>query len=182
MTPTELFTVRAILLAKEEGEYEWLQRFAQTVKLRDILVSLQEKGIILKSWKLPKEGTRLIIEDIPFNQNFQKQFFRASFEMGEELFYTYPLSAVVQGTVYNLRSVSKHFGTLEDSFRYYAKSIKNNSETHQLIIDDLKWAIETQYSGFTTLDRFIIDRGWEHIHALRSGDGINVNLDAVKMI
>jgi hypothetical protein len=182
LTPTELFTIKVILLAKEEREYEWLQRFVQIIKLRDILVNLQGKGIILKSWKLPKEGTQLIVEDIPFNQNFQKQFFRASFEMGEELFYTYPQSAVVQGTVYNLRSVSKHFDSLEQAFLKYAKSIKNNPEIHQQIIDDIKWGIENQYNGFTTLDRFIIDRGYEHLHSMRLGESSNVNLEAIKMI
>lgn len=182
LTPTELFTIKLILLAKEESEYEWLQRFVRIIKLRDILVNLQEKGIILKSWKLPKEGTQLIVEDIPFNQNFKKQFFRASFEMGEELFYNYPQSAVVQGTVYNLRSVSKHFDSLEQAFLKYAKSIKNNPEMHQQIIDDVKWGIENQYNGFTTLDRFIIDRGYEHLHSMRLGESSNVNLEAIKMI
>lgn len=182
LTPTELFTIKVILLAKEEGEYEWLQRFAQIIKLRDILVSLQEKGIILKSWKLPKEGSQLVVENIQINQNFQKQFFRASFEMGEELFYTYPQSTIVQGTVFNLRTVSKHFDSLEQAFLKYAKSIKNNPEVHQQIIDDIKWGIENQYNGFTTLDRFIIDRGYEYLHAMRMGEGINVNTEAIKMI
>ena len=182
LTPTELFTIKVVLLAKEEGEYEWLKRFSQIVKLREILIRLQEKGIILKSWKLPKEGQQLIVEDIPINQSFQKQFFRASFEMGEELFYTYPQSAVVQGTVYNLRSVSKRFDSLEQAFQKYAKNIKNNPELHQQIIDDIKWGIEEQYNGFTTLDRFIIDRGYESLHSLRMGDGTNINLEATQLI
>ena len=181
LTPTELFAIRVILWAKEEGEYEWLQRFAQTLKLRDVLVNLQEKGIILKSWKLPKEGTRLIVEDIPFNQNFQKQFFRASFEMGEELFYTYPQSCTVQGQVFNLRTVSKHFDSLEQAFQKYAKSIKNNPEIHQEIIDNIKWGIENGYN-FTTLDRFIIDRGGEALKAFREGNSININLEATQLI
>ena len=79
LEPTELFTVKMILLAKEDGEYEWLQRYSQTIKLRPILESLRDKGIILKSWKIPVEGSKLDIEDIPFNQNFQKQYFRAPF-------------------------------------------------------------------------------------------------------
>ena len=182
LTPTELFTIKVVLLAKEEGEYEWLKRFSQIVKLREILIRLQEKEIILKSWKLPKEGQQLIVEDIPINQSFQKQFFRASFEMGEELFYTYPQSAVVQGTVYNLRSVSKRFDSLEQAFQKYAKNIKNNPELHQQIIDDIKWGIEEQYNGFTTLDRFIIDRGYESLHSLRMGDGTNINLEATQLI
>ena len=121
LTPTELFTVKMILLAKEDGEYEWIQRFAQIVKLRDILESLQNKGIVLKSWKLPKEGNQLIIEEVPFNQNFQKQYFRASFEMGEELFNTYPQFLTINGICYNARRVSKKYDSLEDAFIKYAK-------------------------------------------------------------
>ena len=72
LTPTELFLTKVILLAQIEKEYEWLQRFAKIQKLRPILESLQQKEIILKSWKFPKEGTKVQIEDIPFNKNFLK--------------------------------------------------------------------------------------------------------------
>lgn len=181
LNPTELFTIKVLLLAKEEGEYEWLQRFAQIVKLREFLESLQEKGIILKSWKLPKEGSQLIVEDIPFNQNFQKQFFRASFEMGEELFDVYPQSTVVNGTLYNLKRISKHFDSLEQAFAKYSKYIRHNPETHSKIINLVKWGIENNYN-FTTLDAFIIDNGWFAIEAVRNGNAINVNNDAIKMI
>jgi hypothetical protein len=181
LTPTELFTVKVILLAKEEGEYEWLQRFVQIIKLRDILVSLQEKGIILKNWTLPKEGTVLQVETIPFNQNFQKQFFRASFEMGQELFEVYPQSTYVSGSLYNLKRVSKHFDSLEQAFLKYSKYIRNNPETHQHIIELIKWGIDNGYN-FSTLDSFIIDNSWLAIEAMKNGEGINVNTEAVKMI
>lgn len=169
------------MLAKEEGEYEWLQRFAQTVKLRDILESLQNKGIILKSWKLPKEGNQLIIEDIPFNQNFQKQFFRASFEMGQELFNIYPQTTYVNGQLFSLRTVSKKFDSLEQAFLKYAKYINNNPETHAHIIELIQWGIDNGYN-FTTLDRFIIDQNWNILEAVKEGNTINVNTEAIKMI
>ncbi len=181
INPNELFAIRVILLA-QDGEYDYLQKFAKIFPLRTILESLQENGIILKSWKMPKEGSKLDVEDIPFNQNFLKKFYRSAFEMGEELFYTYPQSAIVQGTVYNLRSVSKRFDSLEQAFQRYAKGIKNNPELHQQIIDDIKWGIEAQYNGFTTLDRFIIDRGYEALHAMRVGEGSNINLEATQLI
>lgn len=181
LTPTELFTVKVILLAKEDGEYEWIQRFAQVVKLRSVLENLQNKGIILKSWKLPKEGTQLVIENIPFNQNFQKQFFRASFEMGEELFNTYPQSTIVNGAVFNLRRISRKFDSLEDAFSKYAKYIHNSPEEHQEVLDLIRWGIDNGYN-FTTLDSFIVDNSWKAIKALRDGDGINVNTEAIKMI
>lgn len=181
LTPTELFTIKLILLAKEDGEYEWLQRYVQIIKLRDILISLQEKGIILKSWKLPKEGQQLIVEDITFNQNFQKQYFRASFEMGEELFNVYPQFLVINGISYNARRVSKKFDSLEDAFRNYAKSIKNDPIIHKNIIELIKWGIENNYN-FTTLDDFICDRSWIALQAFKNGDGVNINTEAIKMI
>lgn len=182
LTPTELFTVKVILLAKEDGEYEYLQRFSQIVKLRDILSSLQNKSIILKSWKLPKEGERLEIESIPFNQNFQKQFFRTSFEMGEELFETYPQFLTINGISYNARRVSKKFDSLEDAFDKYSKSIKNDPNIHQKILDNIKWAIEDGNYPFTTLDDFIADRAYLALEAFRSNNGTNINNDAIKMI
>ena len=41
--------------------------------------------------------------------------------------------------------------------------------------------IDNGYS-FTTLDSFIIDNGWLAIKAMKEGNGINVNTDAIKMI
>ena len=136
LTPTELFTVKVILLATDNGDYTWVQKFAKLLKLRDVLISLQEKGIILKSFKIGSEGSSLSIEDIPFNQNFKKQFFRASFEMGEELFNTYPQFIVVGGVSYNARRVSKKYNDLEDAFAKYGKAIKNSPDLHQQITDD----------------------------------------------
>ena len=181
LTPTELFTIKLILLAKEDGEYKWLQKYVQIIKLRDILVSLQEKGIILKSWKLPKEGQQLIVEDITFNQNFQKQYFRASFEMGEELFNIYPQSTIVNGQIYNLKRVSRKFDSLEDAFAKYAKYIHNNPEIHQEVIELVKWGIDNGYN-FTTLDSFIVDNSWMAIKAMKEGNGINVNTEAIQLI
>ena len=182
LDPNELFCIKVILLA-QEGEYEYLQNYAQILngKLRLILTTLQSKGIIIKAYKIPKEGTQFIPEDVQFNQNFLKKYYRSAFEMGEELFYTYPQSAVVQGQVFNLRTVSKKFDSLEDAFSKYAKQIKNNPELHQQIINDIKWGIENGYN-FTTLDRFIVDRAYESLHSMRLGENININLEAVQLI
>ena len=182
INPTELYVIKVILLA-QDGDYEYLQQLNDILngQLRLLLESIQSKGLILKSYKIPKEGTLFIPEDIQFNQNFLKKFYRSAFEMGEELFYTYPQSCTVQGQVFNLRTVSKHFDSLEQAFQKYAKSIKNNPEIHQEIIDNIKWGIENGYN-FTTLDRFIIDRGGEALKAFREGDSININLEATQLI
>ena len=181
LEPTELFTIKVILLAQIENEYEWLQRFAKIVKLRPILESLQQKEIILKSWKLPKEGEKLVVEDIPFNKNFQKFYFKASFELGKELFEAYPQTCIVNGQVFNLKRVSKKFGSLEEAFAKYGKYINYNNDTHNKILELINWGIENRYN-FTTLDSFIVDQDWRNIEAIKENNGININNDAIKMI
>ena len=178
----ELMCIKVILLA-QDGEYNYLQQFNEILDggLRLLLETIQSKGIILKSYKIPKTGSPFSPEDVQFNQNFLKKYYRSAYEMGEELFYTYPQSCTVQGQVFNLRTVSKHFDSLEQAFQKYAKSIKNNPEIHQEIINNIKWGIENGYS-FTTLDRFIIDRGGEALKAFREGDSININLEATQLI
>ena len=182
LTPNELVTIKVILLA-QDGEYEYLQRFNEIFngQLRLLLVELQSKGIIIKSYKIPKQGQPFQPEDVQFNQNFLKKYYRSAFEMGEELFYTYPQSAVVQGQVFNLRTVSKKFDSLEQAFQKYAKSINNKPEIHNQIIENIKWGIENSYN-FTTLDRFIVDRGYEALDAMRNGEGTNINLEATQLI
>ena len=181
LEPTELFAVKVILLAQQESEYEWLQRFAVIVGLRNILVRLQEKEIILKSYKIPKEGEVLEIEDIPFNKNFLKNFYRSSFEMGNELFDAYPQTCTVGGQYFNLRSVSRKFDSLEDAFSKYGKYINNNPCKHEEVLDLVKWGIDNGFS-FTTLDKFIIDKAWESIKNMKDNNAININNDAIKMI
>ena len=180
LCPNELYAIKVILLA-QDGDYKYLQEFAQISQLRLLLVSLQSKGVILKSYKLPKEGTSFIPEDVQFNQNFLKKYYRSAYEMGEELFYTYPQSCVVNGQVFNLRSVSHKFDSLEDAFSKYAKQIKNNPEIHEEILENIRWGIENGYN-FTTLDRFIVDRAYEALKAFKEGNSININMEATKML
>ena len=182
--PNELYTIKVILLA-QDGEYEYLQQYASGFEnknyFRSALEALQEKGIILKSYKMPKPGTSFIPEDVQFNQNFLKKYYRSAYEMGEELFYTYPQSCVVNNQVFNLRSVSHKFNSLEDAFAKYAKQIKNNPEIHQEILEDIKWGIENGYN-FTTLDRFIVDRAYEALKAFKEGNSININLESTQLL
>ena len=180
LNPNELFTIKVILLA-QDGEYEYLQQYAEILQLRLMLVNLQSKGIILKSYKLPKEGTAFQPDEVQFNQNFLKKYYRSAYEMGEELFYTYPQSCVVNGQVFNLRSVSHKFDSLEDAFSKYAKQIKNNPELHNEILENIKWGIENGYN-FTTLDRFIVDRAYESLKAFKEGNSININMESTQLL
>ena len=184
LTPTELFVVKLLLIAQIEGEEDYIYRYVQIPNkssFREILESLQSKGVILKSYKIPKSGEKLIIEDIDFNKNFVKNIHRASFELGKELYENYPQTTYVKGQVFNLRRVSKKFNSLEDAFFKYGKYIRFDNELHNEVIELVKWGIQNGYN-FTTMDSFIIDQDWRNIKNVRDGGNINVNYDAVKLL
>lgn len=185
LTPTELMTIRTILLAQDNQE-DYLFKFNNIltktdVKFRDILISLQNKQIITKAYKIPNEGESFEFEDVTFNKSIVKAFYRASFELGKELFNVYPQTTIVNGVIYALRRISKKFNSLEDAFRVYGKTIRWDEELHNEIIELVKWGIDNDYS-FTTLDDFIVDNAWESIRAIRDGHAININFNAIKQL
>ena len=166
----------------EDDDYaDYLDKNYDIQKLRPIIESLQEKGIILKSYKIPNEGEKLIVEDIPFNQNFQKQYFRASFDMGQELFEIYPQSCIVNNQYFNLRRISKKFDSLEQAFNRYGKYINNNPDKHKEVLELIRWGIDNNYS-FTTLDSFIVNMDWNNIKNMKESGIININNDSIKLI
>lgn len=67
--------------------------------LREVLEQLQKKEIILKSYKIPKSGEKFDPYAIPINKNFIKALYKSSFEMGKELFDSYPQFGNINGSV-----------------------------------------------------------------------------------
>lgn len=185
ISPNELMLVRTLLIMQEEGNEDLFKNYIESlyecgVKLREILLCLQEKGIILKSFKVCKEGEAFDPYSIPFNKAFTKALYKCSFELGKELFEEYPQFGSVQGNVVGLRSISKKFDSLEDAYFKYGKSIRWNPERHSHIIELVKWAKEHNIINYT-LASFIIDQRWLELQALRDGEG-NINYESVKML
>lgn len=183
LDPTELFTLKLILIAQEEDDESLLIRYIPLVpSFRNLLISLQQKSIILKSYKIPNSGERFIVSDVDINKNFIKNIHRASFDLGKELYEHYPQFATINGNVVPIRAVSKKFNTLEDAFRFYGKTIKWNQELHSKIIELLDWATNNTSFINCSLASFIIDQKWRDIEALKNGDNVNINFDSVRMI
>lgn len=187
ITPTEMFVARLILLAQEsDEEQQYLAKFLSIPEnvrgdFRDILLSLQNKGIILKSCNIPKKGETLDIYELEFNKNFLKNFYRASGDMGEELFEHYPQFANINGNMVGIRNVSKKFVDLEDAWRKYGKIIKWNPDIHNEIINLLDWAVENGIDINKSLANFICDHSWLDLKTLRDG-GAGFNTNTVKML
>lgn len=180
----ELLFITVILLIQEGDNNPYINLYFSLPvgcrgNIRDLLTSLQNKQVITKEYKIPPSGTKFIPEDIIFNKNFIKTFYKGSFWIGKELFEIYPISTVVNGVEYKLRRVSKKFDSLEDAYRAYGKAISWKPEIHQKIIQLVEWGKQNNYQ-FTTLDSFIVDNDWLNIAAVRDNGLLTDN--AVKML
>ena len=180
----QLLLLEIILIAQEGDDAEIVQLYFQSEakgSLLNNLIKLQEVGVILKSYKMPSKGERLDLNTIPINKNLVKDFYKCSFELGKELFEVYPQFATINGSPVGIRSVSKKFDSLEDFYRFYGKTIRWKSDFHNHIIELVKWANENNILN-TTLANFVIDHKWEELEALKNGELVNVNFDAVKIV
>lgn len=185
LNPNELYLVKCIFYYYEDYD-EYLHRYMELPentrgKLRDLLISLMDKGIILKSYKLPKPGESVNLNTIPFSVNFKKDYYRASYELGNELFEAYPQFGWINGNQISIRTVASKFNSLEDAFRYYGKTINYKDNVHKEIIELVKWAKKQECLNMS-LSSFIINRTWLDLKELKDGKVGNYNLEAVKLI
>lgn len=183
LTPNELMLIRALLILQDENDEKLFQSYTKIlqkcgVSLRELFLSLQEKEIILKSYKISQGNYDPYA--IPFNKNFIKNLYKCSFELGKELFEEYPQFATIQGSLVGLRSVSKKFDSLEDAYFKYGKNIGWSVGKHKHIIDLIKWSKEHNLINYS-LSSFIIDKRWLELEALRDGEG-NINYDTVTLL
>jgi len=186
ITPNELMLIKTLLILQDEHNEELFKTYIETlyscnIKLRDVLLSLQNKDIILKSYKVPNEGERFDPYSIPFNKNFIKTLYKSSFELGKELFMEYPQMTIINGCITTLRGVSKHFNSLEDCYFRYGKNIGWNLERHNQIMDLVRWAKDKDLIK-QSLSSFVINNAWLDLDAIRNGDTCNYNFDNIKAL
>lgn len=186
VTPDEIMLIRSLLILQDEENEDLFKSYIEAmyscgIKLREMLISLQERGIILKSFKIPKEGERFDPYSIPFNKAFLKNLYRCSFELGKELFEVYPQWGVINGCTIPLRTIAKKFDSLEDAYFKYGRSIRWNPERHENIIELVKWAKENNILN-CSLASFIVNNGWIDLESLKNGDTTNIRTDMIKML
>lgn len=185
LTPNEFYLIRTLILYNDYPQYlfDYLQICKlSNIEVRDLLISLQNKEVINKAYKIPEKGQPFVAEEVQLNKLFLKNCSKASFELGQELFNVYPQFTEINGCMVALRSVSKKFDSMEDFFKFYAKSIRYNLDLHNNIIELTKWAAENTNIINTTLCNYVIDQRWNDIETLRKGDKGNINFDTVKML
>lgn len=177
--------IRILLILQDENNEELFSKYLRILKdsginLRELIATLQEKEIILK-YKIPKQGQTFDPFTIPINKNFIKNLYKCSFELGKELFEVYPQFGNINGSLVGIRSISKKFDSLEEAYFRYGKSIGWSVERHNHIIDLINWSKEHNIINYT-LASFIVDQRWLELEALRSGNMVNIDFDAVKLL
>lgn len=187
LTSDELLTIRALLMLQNEGNQDIFRSLINMYKhnninLRSLLLSLQEKGVILKTYKIPLVGEAFDPFEIPINKNFIKALYKSSFEMGKELFDAYPQFGNINGNIIPLRGISKKFDSLEQAYFKYGRAIGFNPDRHKNIIELVDWARDNNILN-CSLASFIVNEGWHDLDALRNGkDAANINYDAIRIL
>lgn len=186
ITAVELLFVKTLLILQEDSIEDYFCSYLESlheseVNIKSIIISLQEKGIILKSYKVNNKGESFDPYAIPLNKTFVTDIYRSSFEQGKELFEAYPQFGNINGNLVPLRTVARHFDSIEDAYFRYSKSIRWNNEKHNHIIELVKWAKENNILN-CSLSSFIINRGWNDLETLKDGNTVNINYDNIKLL
>lgn len=149
--------------------------------LGKVLISLQDKGVILKSCKF-KEGSEFDPDTIAFNENFLKFYRKTSGELGMELYKAYPNEVVIQGQCITLKNWGKKFNTEEEMYYRYGKSIGWNLAKHQHVLELIQWSKEHDLFGLNiNIADFIISKMWESIEEHRDGSN-SITYDTVTLV
>lgn len=186
LSPNEFYAMKCLLLFQINGESKYLQSYFQLAEetrgnFRSILLALQKKSLIIRDFKIPAKGENIDLLQIPFNKTFVKSYCRNSLEMGKELLAVYPKFGNINGSIISLRTVASKFNSLEDAFKFYAKTIHYNAETHKEILSLVKWASDNDVINMS-LSSFIINNSWNDLKDLKEGKIGKYNLNSVKLL
>lgn len=147
LTPSELFILRLLFLA-QDGDTSLINNYISNADngkevFKVVLKSLQNKGIILASFKMPKEGEILKYTDIPINKNFVKKFIRESNQIGKEFFDAYPPFIYINGKMASIKNITKAgLFSIDEFCFFYGRQLKLSSVKHERVMEALEYGKE----------------------------------------
>ena len=182
--PEELLFIKLVFLA-QEGHPEYLSKYFSQMPLkgapRDTMLSLQEKGIINKSYKIPEKGKTFNPLDIDFNKLFMKSYLQHSYDMGMELFMNYPSNLVIKQKTYSLRNVAKHYKSLDEFAYNYGKVIRFDESKHRQVMELLNWAKENNLITCGIVE-FIVSQKWIELQEWKESGNISGEIDNIVLL
>lgn len=187
LTAEEVLLIDLLFLASiEEGHKEYLVKYftmpVTRTNLRDLLLSLQAKGIITKQYKVPDKGQKFDPECVIFNQNFLNNYRKFSGDLGAEFLMTYPHNGLINGVEVPLNNWAKKFSTEEEFYYAYGKSIGWKQDKHNEVLELIRWAKDNNCNLLNmNIADFMISKIWQNISELKNGDG-TMRFDTIKSI
>lgn len=141
--------------------------------LRTLLIDIQNKGIITKQYKIPVKGEKFDPEAVEFNKNFLHNYRKFSGELGVEFFNLYPSVAIINGIEAPLKNYAKKFSSEEAFYYAYGKAIGWKLETHQKVLDIIRWAKDANCHLLNmNIADFVISKMWNSVEELKEGKGV----------
>lgn len=182
----EVYIIQLLFLAsQEENHDEYLLMYyskdskIKRTPLKELLMSLQEKGIIKKSYKIP-EGP-FDPEGIDFNENFLKRYLKYSGYLGKELLEAYPNYINISGRTYDISNYAKKFNSEEDFYFVYGKAVGWKQEEHEKVLEILKWASESEKVSLGNICDFVISKQWTRLKEAKDNN-YNLSFDPITAI
>ena len=175
LTAEESLMIELLFMAQpEEGHKESLVKYLglpiTKTGLRDILLSLQAKGIITKAYKVPDVGQTFDPESVIFNKNFLSNYRKYSGDLGAELWEAYPEIGIINGKEVRMKNFAKRFNTFEEFFYRYGKNIGWKLEKHKEVIELINWAKQNKSNLLNVnIADFVITKAWEGIKKFKEG-------------
>lgn len=169
LTFDEFFLIYMTLLARDEENHEeyinkWFSNGGKD-RLRDLFNSLKNKGIIHKGYNPEVYNPN----NVEFNKNFLKGWYKQSGEMGQELFNEYPPFLSINGRLMSLRNIAKKFYSLDDFYFYYSATIGHNPDKHKEIMELVKWGKENDLIRVGILE-FVASHKWDELKYLKENN------------
>lgn len=186
LSAEEVMIIDCLFLAGiEEGHKEYLIKYFNLpitrTDLRDILVSLQNKGIITKEYKIPAKGTSFDPESVIFNQNFLHSYRKFSGDLGVDLMKCFPSIAIINGIEYNIQNFAKKFKSEEEFYYAYGKSIGWKMDKHKEVMELITWAKVNKCNLLNlNIADFVIIKSWEKIREFKENTYDELTFDNVK--
>lgn len=168
LTGEELLLIYLTFIAQEENGNHciYFKRWYDgggSKRLKDLFESLKSKGVILKNYN----PTTYNPDDIEFNENFIKKYYKFTGVLGQELYAAYPSNMYVNGNLVSLRNISKRFLNLDELYFKYATTIGHSKEKHKKILELLEWAKENDLINIGLVE-FILSHKWLELEELRN--------------
>ena len=166
LSADELLLIYLTVLAQHEEKHveyfnKWYENGGQS-KLKELFLSLKEKGIIKKNYNPDCYNPN----KIEFNQVFLKGWFKHSLAMGQELFDAYEPFIYIKGKYFPLRNIAKRFVSLEEFFFHYSVTIGHSLDKHHEIMELLQWGKENNLITYSVLE-FVVSQKWSELKHIR---------------